>query len=320
MSNFSDIPVIDIGGLRSGSARERIACADSIGRACRDVGFFYVTNHGVDDRLVEDVYGVGAEFFALPREEKMRVAMSKSPWFRGYLPLGGETTDPAFGADPKEGFDISLDLPLSDPEVVAGKVLRGPNQWPAAPTRLRPVLSAYYDTLCDLGRVLSRGFALALDLPEDFFAARLARPTAILRVLHYPGNPQADLSAELPDFGCGAHTDYGYLTILAQDSNGGLQVQNTAGKWVDARPIKGSFVCNIGDMMAQWTNDEFRATQHRVVRRTKGSRYSIPFFFHPDPDVEIRCLESCMSDGRPSRYPPTTSGAHLLGRLKEGYA
>ncbi len=320
MADFNSIPIIDVSSLGgSGRGNARRECGKSIGEACRNVGFFYVVNHGVEEGLVRDTFARAREFFALPLEEKMAVAMKRSPWFRGYFPLGGETTDPEVGADPKEGFDISLELPPSDLERAPFAHLRGPNQWPARPVRLRPVFSAYYEALSDLGRRLSLAFALALDLPETFFASRLDHPTAILRVLHYPPRTNLPDMATLPDVGCGAHSDYGYLTILAQDEVGGLQVQNRAGKWIDAVPLPGSFVCNIGEMMARWTNDRFRATQHRVIGRHAGSRYSVPFFFHPNPEVVIDCLPGCLAEGEPRKYPPIQSGAHLESRLREGY-
>ena len=318
MKDFDAIPLIDVSAL-GGRGEGKQLCGKAIGAACREVGFFYVVNHGVPESLVREVFAVAAEFFALSLEEKMAVEMKRSPWFRGYLPVGGETTDPITGADPKEGFDISLELPPSDLASEPFAHLRGPNQWPKRPPRLKPVLSAYYEALCDLGRRLSEGFALALDLPEDFFSGRLSQPTAILRILHYPPRKALPTRAEFPDVGCGAHSDYGYLTILAQDAVGGLQVQNRAGKWIDAVPTPGAFVCNIGELMSRWTNDRFLATQHRVVSRHAGSRYSVPFFFHPNPEVMIDCLPGCIAAGEARRYPAIQSGSHIESRLREGY-
>jgi isopenicillin N synthase-like dioxygenase len=261
---------------------------------------------------------VAQRFFALPGAEKMTIALARSPFMRGYFPIEGEVLDPALGGDYKEGFDMALDLPLDHPAVVVRKPLHGPNQWPARPPEFRPIVQRYFDDLIALGRTVSRGFALALDLAEDFFTRRMQHPTAILRLLRYPPNPQA-AALEKTQPGCGAHSDYGYLTILAQDQVGGLQVQNRAGKWIDAKPVPGAYVCNIGDMMAQWTNDRFAATQHRVVSSPDRERYSIPFFFHPDFDTEVACLPSCQSADNPPRYAPTTTGAHIVRRLQEAY-
>ncbi len=315
---FTEIPIIDISGLSAADPAARRACGRRIGEACRDVGFFYVVNHGIAQPRIDEVFAVARDFFALPEAEKMAVALARSPFMRGYFPLEGELLDPALGADYKEGFDMALDLPLDDPDVVARKPLHGPNQWPAQPPEFRPIVQRYFDDLIALGRTLSRGFALSLDLPEAFFTRRMQRPTAILRLLRYPPNPlAAAMAATQP--GCGAHSDYGYLTILAQDSVGGLQVQNRAGTWIDAKPVPGAYVCNIGDMMAQWTNDRFAATQHRVISSPDRERFSIPFFFHPDFDTEVACLPSCQSADNPPRYAPTTTGAHILQRLQEAY-
>ncbi|NYZ17674.1 isopenicillin N synthase family oxygenase [Azospirillum sp. RWY-5-1] len=317
MDDFTTIPVIDVSVLNSADAGERAACAARIGDACRSTGFFYVVGHGIDPAMLAGVYDAARAFFEQPLADKMAVALSRSPQFRGYFPLKGEVTDTAFGGDPKEGFDISLELPA---DAAAGPYhrLRGPNQWPEGVPGFRERLTDYYDALSDLGRTLSRGFALALDLPEGFFAAKLGAPTAILRILHYPPVDAVPDPAALPPFGCGAHTDYGYLTILAQDDSGGLQVQNRAGAWIDVPPLPGSYVCNIGEMMARWTDDSFRATPHRVVRVSPGSRYSIPFFFHPDPDVMIEPLPAAI--GAAATFEPVTSGAWLLRRLEGAYA
>jgi isopenicillin N synthase-like dioxygenase len=281
MSNFGKIPVIDIATLRSDDPVKRMLCAKRIGRVCREVGFFYIVGHGVDRTLVAEAFAAAAAFFALPTEVKMRMR-DKSRRYCGYLALGGEMTNPAAGPDRREAFGISLDRPATDSRVRAGKPLRERNQWLAAPPGFMSVLTAYYQSLCDLGTLISHGFALALDLPENFFARRLRRPIANLRIIHYPSNRHLATRSARPNLGCGAHTDNGYLTILAQDNEGGLQVRNPAGRWIDALPIEGSFVCNIGDMLAQWTNNMMRPTPHRVVHRSSNSRYSISFIFHPD--------------------------------------
>jgi isopenicillin N synthase-like dioxygenase len=297
------IPAIDVAGL-NGSAAERRACADRIGWACREIGFFTVVNHGVDLLSVRRTFDVATRFFAAPVAEKMKVALSAESGFCGYFPLKAEVTDPLVGGDPKEGYDISF-----GPE----------NRWPETPPDLRSVLTEYYATMSILARDLSRGFALALDLAEDFFAAKLDRPTAILRLLHYPPVEVVPDPRALPPTGCGAHSDYGYLTILAQDEQGGLQVETQVGRWVNVPPLPGAFVCNIGEMMARWTNNRFRATPHRVIRIAPGSRYSIPFFFHPNPDVLIETLPSCRDTDGAIGYAPVTSGEYLHRRQSGAY-
>jgi len=314
MKHFQEIPIISLASLTCAAPGERRACAKEIGRACREVGFFTAVDHGIDDMLIERVFALARDFFARPLDEKLAVRMRAETGWRGYFPLEGETTDPAFGKDPKEGFDIAV-APTRLPGVAEHAAI----PWPAQPPEMREVLTAYHEALCDLGRLISRGFALALDLPEDFFAARLERPTAILRILHYPPVERVADPAGLPPFGCGAHSDYGYLTMLAQDDQGGLQVQNLADQWIDVPPLEGAFVCNIGELMGRWTNDRFRATPHRVVRVKPGSRYSIPFFFHPNQDVLVETLPTCIDAEHPAHYPPVTSGEYILQRLSGGY-
>jgi len=269
-----------------------------IGRACHEVGFFYIVNHGVDRSLVKQSFAKAAAFFALPTEVKMRT-LDKPRRYRGYFSLGSETTNSSAGPDRKEGFDISLDPPRTASRL--RHPLRVRNQWPAAPAGFRSVFTAYYKSLCELGTLLSRAFDLAFGLPEDFFASHLKRPTAILRILHYPGNARivSRAAALSRNSGAGAHADNGYLTILAQDKEGGLQVRNIAGRWIDAVPIEGSFVCNLGDMMARWTNNLMRATPHRVLHRSLNSRYSIPFFFHPDLGPGRRRWQSLLPKNSP---------------------
>jgi isopenicillin N synthase-like dioxygenase len=308
---MADIPIIDISPLRGENAA---ACAASIGAACRGIGFFYVVGHGVPPDLMRRVFAAATAFFARPLEEKMAVALTPQSGFRGYFPIDGEITDPTVGADQKEGFDIAGTIVS---ELPAAAPLRVANQWPATPSELQPVLTTYYDTLCDLARLVSRGFALALGLPADFFADKLDHPTAILRILHYPPiNPA--VAGDIPVNGCGAHSDYGYLTILAQDTQGGLQIQTRAGAWIDAPYVADSFVCNIGEMMALWTGGAFRATRHRVIRSQPHARYSIPFFFHPNPDARIARLPNAASaDTVDSR--PIVAGEYLLARLRGAY-
>jgi isopenicillin N synthase-like dioxygenase len=268
------------------------------------VGFFHIVNHGVDPDLQARVFAVAKYFFATPLENKMEVALSAATGFCGYFPVKGEVTDPLVGADPKEGFDTAF----------------GPDdRWPTKPAELRPILTAYYAAMSALGRRLSRGFALALGLEEDFFAAKLDHPTAILRLLHYPPVDQIPDPESLPLSGCGAHSDYGYLTILAQDEQGGLQVETRTGHWINVPPIAGNFVCNIGEMMALWTNHRFRATPHRVIRVARGSRYSVPFFFHPNPDVLIETLPTCYDADNGPLPAAVTSGDYLHRRQSGAY-
>lgn len=313
------VPLIDFGPFLAGSEAERRAVALKIAEACRNIGFFYLTNHGIPQALVDRTVAEAKRFFDLPVEKKREIAIEKSSCHRGWFALGGENLDPAKqkeAGDLKEGIKIGRDLGPDHPRVREGLPLHGPNQWPSGLPGWRETLQEYYDAATDLGRKLMQAFALALELPEDWFDRWLTLPMTTLGPLHYPPHSGRITEARL---GAGAHTDFGCLTILWQDENGGLQVKNLAGQWLDAPPIPGSFVCNIGDMMARWTNDLFTSTYHRVINVSGRDRYSMPFFFDPNFEADVTALPTCVSAERPAKYPPTTGGQHLLDRINETF-
>ncbi|SMF19310.1 Isopenicillin N synthase [Tistlia consotensis] len=313
------VPVIDFGRFLAGGPEDRRETARQIGEACRNIGFFYLVNHGIPQETLDAVFAEAKRFFALPPERKAEIAIEKSACHRGYFALGGENLDPAKqkeAGDFKEGIKIGRDLPPDHPLVEAGTPLHGPNQWPAGLPGWQETMQAGYDRLCGLGREIMHAFALALELPEDHFDRWLDGPMATLGPLHYP--PQTGPITEAR-IGAGAHTDFGCLTILAQDPVGGLQVRNAAGEWIDAPFVEGSFVVNIGDMMERWTNGIFSSTQHRVINRSGRDRYSLPFFYDPAFEADLTVLETCQGPDRPARFPPTTGGRHLLDKINETF-
>ncbi len=312
---FQSIPVIDLGPLRDGTDKQGVA--DAVGVACVEVGFFYIRNHGVSDAQMAEMFDLAQRFFALPEAAKMAIHVAKSPNHRGYFPVFEENTDPDLTADLKEGFDMMRHLGPDHPGVRAGTPLHGPNQYPGPDLpEFQGIVERYFQTMRGVAGTLLQAFALALGLPEDWFADKIDEPVAILRLLHYP--PQQGFIRE-KTLGCGAHSDYGCMTILAQDHNGGLQLQNSADEWIDAPPIPGTFVVNIGDAMARWTNDLFAATQHRVINTSGAERYSIPFFFEPNYDTVIDCLPSCVTPDRPARFGAVTAGEYLWSRLSDTF-
>ncbi len=317
--SMTEIPVIDIGPLLSGDAKARAGIAAQIGAACRNIGFFYIVNHGVEAALVDAVFAEAKRFFEQSAAAKAGIAIEQSNFHRGYFKMGGENLDPAkqkADGDLKEGIKIGRDLGADHPLVQAGTPLHGPNQWPQDLPGWRETMQAYYDVMEALGRRLMQAFAMALGLDENYFDHWLNTPMTTLGLLHYP--PQVGRITEA-QIGAGAHSDYGCLTMLAQDAAGGLQVRNAGGEWIDAPPVKGSFVVNIGDMMERWTNGVFTSTLHRVVNVSGGERYSIPYFFDPDFDAEVVCLETCLAPGQVAKYPPTTSGRHLLDMINASF-
>jgi isopenicillin N synthase-like dioxygenase len=315
---ISAIPVIDLGPLRHGDDAAKAETVRAIGDACRNIGFFYVTHHGVPDALVAQVYAEAKRFFALPPEQKAEIAIENSACHRGWFQVGGENLDPAKQktGDFKEGVKIGRDLAPEHPRVRAGLPLHGPNQWPTLPG-WREVMQEYYDAMEALGRRLLQAFALALGLDEKHFDNWLEVPMTTLGPLHYPPQTGHITEAQL---GAGAHTDFGCLTMLAQDDNGGLQVRNKQGQWIDAPPIPGSFVVNIGDMMERWTNGVFTSTLHRVVNTSGRERYSLPYFFDPDFSAPVECLATCLRAGETPKYAPTTAGQHLLDMINASFA
>ena len=300
------LPIIDVSGLTDADAAPGIAA--EIGAACRDVGFFYVVNHGVPRDLVASAFAKSRRFFALPLAEKQAIAMATVGGNRGYSALRNEILDPAAGPDMKEAFNIGLDLAPDDPEILAGKRLRALNAWPKLPA-FRETMLAYFDACLALGGRLHRAFAADLGIPLDYFAPALDRSLATLRLLRYPAAGPAEA------VGAGAHTDYGNLTLLATDDVGGLEVRKRSGEWVEAPVVPDAFVVNIGDCLMRWTNDVYVSTPHRVFNRSGRERYSIAFFLDANPDAEVAAIPSCVGAEGP-RYAPISVGDYLLSRLE----
>ena len=220
-------------------------------------------------------------------------------------------------ADLKESFNFAFPFQEGDPDITAGRALIGLNQWPDGESEWRAILEDYYREVFELGQRILEAFALALEMPRDFFRQLYRRPLVRARLLHYP--PQAG-STDDGQYGAAEHTDYGTITILWQDDVGGLQVKNRSGQWVDAPTIEDAFVINIGDMLARWSNDLFVSTPHRVVNASGRERYSIPVFYDPDFDVVVQCLPNCSSAANPPKYASIIAGDYITGRYDGSYA
>ena len=285
------LPVVDVSALRgAGAARDEVS--RQLDAACRDVGFFYVVGHAVEEDLQGRLEALSREFFRLPDDEKARIAMAGGgrAW-RGWFPVGGELTSGR--PDRKEGIYFGGELGPDHPRVAAGVPLHGPNLFPARPAGLRDAVLAYMAAMTDLGHLLASAVARALGLADDWFTTHLtADPTVLFRIFHYPpaaatereGTPGAGRQ-----WGVAEHTDYGLLTILRQDDTGGLEVRTPAG-WTNAPPVPGSFVCNLGDMLERMTGGLYRSTPHRVRNPGRAGRVSFAFFFDPSWDAEVRAL------------------------------
>ncbi|MGH7153140.1 MAG: isopenicillin N synthase family dioxygenase [Acetobacteraceae bacterium] len=270
----------------------------------RSYRFFYLTGHSVPRAQIDCIFAACRRFFDLPLEERMKVRLTPKQ-NRGYQPLGSRMyADKADAPDQNESFKYQHEYPADDPDILNGNRVHALNQWPEGLPGWRNTLIAYYDQMERLTNELLRAFALALDLDEGYFLGFYKKPLTQINLLHYPPKP---IPPGLRQFGLRPHSDTTAFTVLVQDDNGGLQVER-GGDWLEVPPIEGTYVINIGDMMARWTNDRFASTPHRVINRSGKERYSIPYFAIPDFDALVSCLPSCMGAGRPAKYPPLRVG------------
>jgi len=313
MPQDASIPIVDVSPLLDGTPGGEAAVAQSVGRACRDIGFFYVTGHGIPVETIAAVFLQAARFFAAPAALQDAVRFTGAAGNRGHIPLGGETLDPGTLPDLKECFNIGLELAEDDPELLAGTPFRHRNPWPGQPG-FRDAMLDYFGRAHRLGLALHHAFALDLGIDRRFFDDKLSRPMAVLRLLHYPGTT----TPAAGQLGAGEHTDYGNLTLLATDSVGGLAVRTRAGQWIEASVVPGALVCNIGDCLMRWTNDTYVSTPHRVTSPRERDRYSVAFFLDPNPEAVVACLPTCLRD-RAAKYAPVVAADYLRSRLEPTY-
>jgi len=302
----AQIPVIDFGAVFAGEPGALQRLAPQVRHACEHVGFFYALNHGVPEELIDRAFAASRRFHALPLEEKLKLRLNENNI--GYLPInasvqGASTVHKATRPNQNESFFLSYDRGPDHPDVVAGTPLRGRNQWPPEHllgiAEMRRDMMAYFRALgamCD--RILPV-FAVALDMPPDFFAQFFAdEGHANLRFLHYP--PQNADEDNL--FGQAPHTDNSFMTALARTGVPGLAVRLPSGEWFPPPIIPGTFLINLGNIMRRWSNDRFLSTPHGVLNDSGTDRYSIAYFHSPNPAAVIECLPGCVSAGNPPRY------------------
>ncbi|CAE6192169.1 unnamed protein product [Arabidopsis arenosa] len=310
MGTALKLPIIDL------SSPEKLSTSRLIRQACLDHGFFYLTNHGVPEEMMEGVLMESKKLFSLPLDEKMVMARRGS---RGYSPLYDEKHESSATSkgDSKEMFTFGSS------EGVLGQLY--PNEWPLEELLplWRQTMECYYKTVMDIvGKKLLGLVALALNLEENFFekVGAFNDQAAVVRLLRYPG--ELNSSGE-ETCGASAHSDFGMITLLATDGVAGLQVCRNKDKepkvWEDVAGIKGTFVVNIGDLMERWTNGLFRSTMHRVVSVGK-ERYSVAVFVDPDPNCVVECLESCCSETSPPRFPPVRARDYFHERFSQTLA
>jgi len=317
---MATLPVIEMSPLFGrGDAAGRARVAGEIAGACEAHGFFYLTGHGIGLTTLADLETQSRRFFALPEEEKLRIDMPRGgrAW-RGYFPVGGELTSGA--PDQKEGLYLGTDLPADHPRVQARMPLHGANLWPAALPGLKVAAEAYMAGATRAAAALMEGFSISLGLADDYFRDTYTNePTVLFRIFNYPAQGRG---ADARSWGVGEHTDYGLLTLLAQDGFGGLQVKAPGG-WIEAPPIEGALVCNIGDMLERLTGGRYRSTPHRVRNVSGHDRLSFPLFFDPDfiarmaplPGVTITPSADDRWDGASLHAFEGTYGDYLLSKV-----
>ncbi|MCD9145112.1 isopenicillin N synthase family dioxygenase [Streptomyces albireticuli] len=324
------VPVIDLSSARGGDALGRRNVAEAIGTVCETSGFLVIVGHGVPEAVIAEMYRATKEFFALPQPEKDALLSDPAdPLMRGFGRSGSLAASNADAAVEHERRrpDLSQTFTynrLGDPGAVlppsADERLRLPNKWPALPG-FEEAYRGYYAAMEELSVDIMRLFALALGLPEDWFDDKVDQHMTNLTTNYYPAQPEPPRPGQLRK---GLHSDWGSLTVLYQDdAPGGLQVQGADGEWLDVPVIPGSFVINIGDLMAIWTNDKWVSTVHRVVNPPREAahreRYSMPFFHQPNFDAVIECIPTCADPDRPARHEPVLSGEYITEKFRRAY-
>jgi isopenicillin N synthase-like dioxygenase len=321
IKHLPHIDLSDFYGEGSGGAARRAQLARLLDQSCRDIGFIVVRGHRVPPAVLQGAFDAAFDFFDAP-EAIRRSAMPGDGRVRGYTPmlhqqlarsLQNETPPDLF-----ERFRMGpFDLPADDYHRSRAGGWFAPNVWPQALPGFREALQAYYRAMEGLAHDLMRLFALALDLPPAYFDRHIDRHISSLCLNHYPALQSPPEPGQLR---AGEHTDYGSLTIVAPSAAPGrLQVHTPGGEWIDVAPAEGQFVVNIGDLMAQWTNDRWVSTLHRVANPPEGAgaqsrRVALVFFHQPNDDALIECIPTCREAGQAPLYSPITSGEHL--RLK----
>jgi isopenicillin N synthase-like dioxygenase len=306
-----EVPVIDISPLGGDPAAEALVVAE-MRRACAATGFFYIAHHGIAPATVAEVFRQSRRFFALPLAARQALSLTRSPLYRGYLPIGARGENRERPPDLLESFNIGRELGPDDPAVRAGTPLHGANPWPDGLPGFREAMLDYFAQLDALARRLLGGFALALGLPRDGLDTRHRRPVSSIRLLHYP--PEPDPGFEM--LGARPHRDTGIFTILLQDDNSGLEAADAAGEWMVVPPIPGTFVVNVADMMSALSNGRFVSALHRVINCYGEDRYSIPFFVTPDYDAMIEPLPHLVDRDHPAACASYQSGTELLALFR----
>lgn len=304
------IPTVD---LASADAAQQILAAYST------FGFAYVVNHGVAPEQLAGLFEASRRFHASEQSRKLQIALDKS--HRGFIPINTSTARHSTLAkvtkpNQSQSFMMMREDAAGSEQVREGHYLAGSNKWPEWQPEFRSVVEGYNDEMVGLGMRLVALIEEALGCSAGQLSDCFQPPTTWLRLLHYPVRP-----ADAPDdlYGSAPHCDFGFITLLAQDDVGGLQVMSPEGDWLDVQPMPGAFLMNVGDMLHQWSNGILRSTPHRVINVSGVERYSCPFFFDPHVSTVIAPLAVCVEAEGEARFEPVNFGEFLRGRLEGSY-
>lgn len=312
-----ELPVVDLAGVIAGLPGALATAAATLREACLRIGFFYVAGHAVPQSLIDRTFASAAQFHAQPAEAKLALPIDRDNI--GYMPMGAQTvvsTTVAVSrkASRNEAFFVKNEIGPEHPRF--GRPFLGANRWPAGLPGFRETAMDYMARCDALARTLLDVYSVALDLPPDWLASHpgFREPGYRLRLSHYPPTPpEADL------YGLSAHSDYSFLTILAQSAVPGLEIRTRRGEWITAPSMPGMFLVNTGDMCMHMTNDRFVSTPHRVVNRTAAERYAIPFFFTSDPEIPMAVVPTCTTANDSPHYEPISHGDYFRMRIDANY-
>ena len=301
---------MDIQPLRDGSDPKGVA--KLLHEASQKLGFIYIKGHGIPEEVIDSARAGAYEFFG--QTEPVKATVKITPKHRGWLGQGGAKMKDGAKADLKESFIWGLED--DDDGALMDHDLRGKNIWPVELPHMSQQAMSYFQHAHKVAHHLMRGFALGLDLEEDFFLKTASRPLSRASYVYYPAQP-ADLGSS--QFGVGPHTDFGVLTVLCQDSVGGLQVEDASGDWIQAPPIEGTLIVNVADLLSRWTDGAYKSTPHRVVNSSGKKRLSIVLAFDPNPETVIDAKD-VFGNQHVSKETATTCGEYLTWRLEKAFA
>ena len=288
------IPILDVEPFLAGKPGAAAALAREVAVTAADTGFLVIANHGVPQGIIDAGFAAAAAFFALAEEAKLALRIGAENI--GYLPYGGQTV--------RTSTVSKVTRPNNSESfyIVTPDAAEDRNRWPEVPG-FRDAQLAYFTAMRALAHRLLPAFALALDLPPDWFEADFQDPNGIVRLIQYAPQPEADDDL----FGFAPHTDGSFLTLLPQSKFPGLEVRTREGEWLRPPSVPGTLVVNTGELLAHYSNDRFKPTPHRVLNRSPHIRHAMPFFYGPNRHRVIHCAPTCISADNPARYAPSTS-------------